>query len=365
MTSDTDLTFTDLGMKLSIPYNHDLELLGVIEKYRTHVATLYLPVPPRIMFSGDVTQKIDWEKYEKEIIFLHNELQKWNIDLSMLLNVTTVFDPTVFQNFIQSKIYQYVKTLIDQGIRRFVVSDIALAMALRDQFHDTILLEVSLNAFVNTIKKAVHWMDAINPDTICFAEDMNKNLTFIRDLKKVTGKPLKMLVNSRCQVDCPNALCHANLLSAGYSASMYMCGTEIARKPWFMYRGNAVTPYNLRYYRGLIDYIKLIGRTQPTYIIERDLQLYVDQCNSRAFSLNHGVINEQYRHYDDLGEYMIRNIKHPYLKDEPADVFQKVTTCDRNCQICNWCFDRWKQDWNITDTIDPKKGIQYLYRDLF
>jgi hypothetical protein len=144
-----------------------------------------------------------------------------------------------------------------------------------------------------------------------------------------------------------------------------MCGTTQSKKPWLLYRGNAVVPYNLRYYVGLIDYIKFIGRTQPTYILERDLQLYVDNCNSRAYSLDHGVINKTFGHYDDLGDYIIRGIKHPYLKDEPADVFAKVTNCEKNCQICNWCFERWKKDWEVKEKIDPVKGIEYPYKDLF
>lgn len=360
------LTFSDLNLKLAIPYNHDLEIIKLIDRYKPHIASLYLPVPPRLMFSGDVTQAINWKKYEEEEIpYLHKTLSPWGIQLSLLLNVTTVFSPKIFQSFTRSDIYAYVKNLISQGITHFVVADIALAIALRNEFKKDIALEVSLNAFINTIKKAIHWIDAIDPEIICIAEDMNKNLEWIKTLKQVTNKPLKMLVNSRCQADCPNALCHANLLSGGYASSYYMCGTQIAKKPWFAYRANAVVPYNLRYYQGLINYIKLIGRTQPTYIIERDLELYVDNCNSRSYSLNNGVINAAYGHYDDLGEYITRHIKHPFLKEEPADVFQKVTTCQRNCQICHWCFERWKKDWNIKEEIDPVKGIQYLYKDLF
>ena len=61
----------------------------------------------------------------------------------------------------------------------------------------------------------------------------------------------------------------------------------------------------------------------------------------------------------------MRKIPHPYLKDEPSDVFKKVTTCKNNCQVCNWCFERWKKDWQIKDNIDPEKGITYKYEDLF
>jgi hypothetical protein len=360
----SNLSFDDLGFKIALPYNHDLKLLELIEKYKGYIYTLYLPPPPRIMFSGDVTQKVNWQEYEQEIFYLHNTLSKWGIGLSILYNVTTVFNQSIYQNFIKSDIYAYTKDLLEHGIDRFVISDIYLAIKLKEHFPQ-IKIEVSLNAFINTLKKAIHWVDSVDPDTICVAEDMNKDLKFIANLKKITNKKIKLLVNSRCQVDCPNAIAHANLLSCGYPVSHYMCGTEVAKKPWLAYRGNAVVPYNLRYYKGIVDYIKFIGRTQETFVLERDLQQYVDNCNSRAYALHHGVINESFQHYDDLGEYIIRDIKHPYLKDEPKDVFKKVSNCQKNCQICNWCFERWKKDWQITEDIDPIKGIKYPYTDLF
>ncbi|MFA5879482.1 MAG: U32 family peptidase [Candidatus Margulisiibacteriota bacterium] len=359
------LTFSDLSLKIAVPYNHDLKILDVIEKYKDHLYTLYLPVPPRLMFSGDVTQKINWQNYEEnEIFYLQEVLAGWQMDLSLLLNITTCYDLELYHNFLKSELYQYIKKVLEKGINRFVIADISLARLIKENFKE-VKIEVSLNAFINSIKKAIHWVDFVDPDTICVAEDMNKDLGFIHDLKKATGKKIKILVNSRCQPDCPNGISHANLLSQGIGVSPYPCGLVCSRKPWFWYRGNAITPYNLRYYTEFVDYIKFLGRNQPTYAIERDLRLYVDHCNSRAFSLNNGIINERYKHYDDLARFIIRKIPHPYLKEEPPDVFGKVTKCKNNCQICNWCFDRWKKDWQIKDDIDPKKGIIYKYEEQF
>jgi len=365
MTQNSKLTFSDLNLKISLPYNHDPKIIDLIEKYREHIYTLYLPPPPRIMFSGDVTQKIDWKNYEEnEIFYLQKKLSAWQIELSLLLNITTCYDLSLYKNFSKSELYQYIKKLVEKGINRFVIADISLARLIKTNFKE-VKIEVSLNAFIDSLKKAIYWVDDVDPDTICVAEDMNKDLNFIKDLKKVTGKKIKVLVNSRCQPNCPNAISHANLLSQGIAVSPYPCGLVTSKKPWFWYRGNAITPYNLRFYSGIIDYIKFLGRTQPTSILERDLIFYVDNCNSRGFALNNGIINERYKHYDDLARFIVRKIPHPYLKDEPSDVFKKVTTCKNNCQVCNWCFERWKKDWQIKDNIDPEKGITYKYEDLF
>ncbi len=357
------LEFNNLNLKISLPYNHDLKILELVEKYRKHIYSLYLPIPKRFMYSGDVTQDIDWQNYEEiEIFELAKNLKEWGIELSFLFNITTYYDLTIYQNFHQTELYQFMKRLLNVGLNRFVVADISLAKLIKEHFKE-INLEVSLNAFVDSVKKAIFWVDEVDPDTICIAEDCNKDLELIKDIKQVTGKKIKILVNSRCQNSCPNALCHANLLSQGVPVSPYQCGTAAGRKPWLWYSANAVVPYNLRYYKGNIDYIKILGRTQPTYILERDLQLYIDNCNSRAYSLNHGIISENYRHYDDLGKFIIRKIPHPYLKDEPENVFKKVTTCKRNCQICNWCFETWRKDWDIKEEVNPIDGIKYKYQD--
>jgi len=104
-----------------------------------------------------------------------------------------------------------------------------------------------------------------------------------------------------------------------------------------------IRPEDVSRYEGLVDGIKLCGRTKGTGFLKRAVDAYL--TGSYTGNLLYLM--------DAMGDLADRvNVPNEKL---PIDYFERVTACDKACRACGWCGS---VAGNIVNRVDP--GLERL-----
>ncbi len=328
------MQLSDLGIRLKIPYNRDINLIHRLIAYRENIDSVYLAPGPEIFpTSGAILVSInDKKEYEKELAGIIDLLKSHGIKTYLLLNATN-FDPEIVRGYERSELRKYLRKMVKEyGLEKAVIFSIPLAQRIKEDLPE-LGLEVSITAGVDSLEKARYWQDAVDIESICVHQRLNKKIAKLKMIKEKTGLKITIIGDNGCLVNCPNEIFHNNITTyAGYHKSSYDCHSVLEASPWLVFSQAKIVPANLKYYKGVIDIVKLEGRWLPT---------------ERILSAVH--------HYSmELDSYYYENIKdtnigtfpyyHPYkIGEEPAGIFAEVVKCDNDCESCGKCQKAWEQ----------------------
>lgn len=148
---------------------------------------------------------------------------------------------------------------------------------------------------------------------------------------------LTLLANEGCLDHCPFKLTHdaqiafANTgLAANETHAVNRelgCIRELTARPAELFKSPFIRPEDLPHYEGVAEVIKLCGRTLGPGFLQRVVRAYA---------------NRQYKgNLLDLMDTMEWLAKRLHVANEelPADFWDRVTGCDRNCSVCLYCRD--------------------------
>lgn len=337
-------TINDLGMKVRVPYNHDLSLIEAITDYKKYIDSVYFPPSSEIFLtSGAGVLPPTIKSYDKIIKHIISKLSSKGINAYMLLNAYHV-GQDVIADFKHSNLYAYLKKMHKNGLRYVTVADILLARNIK-QYLPGINVEASVNAKIDSVTRALYWKEFAGVHSINILLDLNKRPELIKNIKNAIKVPIVSIAHEICLPDCPYEVQHCLspiFHKKGPAPTFFNCGSMTRSYPWIVYQGPIIVPYNLRFYQGLIDTVKLAGRRLSTKYILADVKHYCLNMDSRAYFYNCGVPEEgEVDIHPYLNQFVLKGIKHPYLYEEPKEVFHKVAYCNRNCQECGWCKKIW------------------------
>ena len=350
----------DLGMRLHLPYNNDFGLIEKLIPYAPSIKSIYLPCNHTILGSGRYegrTINRNWENYDAEVKDIAKIVAPYDIKVNMLLNSLHV-SSDILNNFHGSALYRYLKGYEESDVEWLTIANIQLAMLVRRYF-PRFKLDVSVLGLIDTVKRAQYWYDLVRPDLFCVDLDRSKDLSLIRNITTLTGVPVKVLVMDFCLPDCPYKPWHY-IHNALKEENAFSCWQIRADKPWYYYKGRSIPPYYLRRYAGLIQDIKIVERNSDTETILRNIQHYAENSDSRYMIFNGGVVKEGdsppaiSSSVDKL--YFNLNSKHPLFKPVPEYVFERTLTCDLNCGVCRFCYEAWKDEWQVLEDYELLAG---------
>lgn len=341
-------TILDLGLKLSSPFNNDINLIKQIIPLKAYIDSLYLPLHFKVFPFPESTGKInhdrtDWKgfkdkkQYDELLLYIILKLKQNNIKTRLLLN-SFIFDfQEVLGRWPHSKLFKNLKYFCSNSdLEHVTVANLLLAIKINRSF-PRLKITISTNAFINNFERLNHWLKNIdNLEGVTLDIKINKNLEIIRDIKRYSKLKIT-LINESCFTNCPNRETHAVINDLRLSQDYINCRSQIAMKPWLAYSSCAIVPYNLRFYKGILDCLKIIDRRFSTERLISSLKHYIFNINSR--------------------EYLCTDA---FPGEEPRGVFQKVSTCNRHCDQCNYCYNIWKKINHIPDDyIYIVRGLDY------
>lgn len=319
-------------MKFSLWYNGKSDFLDLIEKHQDKIHSIYFPLPVKIVPSWRwVTQ---WNSYSHEILDLIAICNRYNIVSIALLNATCEWEKTGEKNQL-IQILNCIQDLSLHGLKAISLSNMLYVPFIKKKFPN-ILLYSSVNCYVKTVLHAKYlwklWIDVITID-----RDINRNLSLIADIRRITGKDIQILLNEWCIQDCPFRQTHFNILSH--------CSNEHELQFSNLIDGNSCTPYlreNRRYffqipfvrpedlseYRGIVDIFKLTTRSLGTRDIENQLEAYSrgKYDGNLLDLLDMGIF--------DSDKYV------PYINNAKLsrlNFFENMQHCPHNCDQCTNC----------------------------
>jgi collagenase-like PrtC family protease len=318
----------------SLPYNQEPQIIEAFIRYSDLIHSIYLPPDPKILGSGrssflreevlkDGTKKfyrINTAEYNEEIRWIIQTLNEYNVKVFLLINATCDTSKFTAQNNM-GKLIKYISSF--DGLYGVVVSNLLYGREIKQRLPH-VAISASVNTDINSIARALYWKEFCDVDYITITDDLNKELKLIKAIKKATGCKIKMIVNQTCMPFCATRFQHQNrtahidkiFKSRNYKEEdpfTNFCEMLYKKKkPELAFRSNYVTPYNLRYYKGIVDVFKISGRDRSTkHVVKKLLQYAKGESTFSEFA----------------------------QMDEPPSVFKHITKCSRECYTCSWCKD--------------------------
>jgi collagenase-like PrtC family protease len=196
---------------------------------------------------------------------------------------------------------------------------------------------------IDSVEKAAQFAEA-GADIITPDVGVNRDLRLLNKIKAVSGAKIKLMVNEGCLYRCAYRKFHFNLtshrsreprgiaLTRGgdvYADFFRHCVERSANDLSQVIKSCWIRPEDLCKYGEITDYFKIVGRCQPKDKVVQDISAYMQQnWSGNLFDLlcaslqRFGVAYNAYIDNRKLEEFRF---------------FEKVTSCDRDCDSCNYC----------------------------
>jgi len=320
-------------IKYSIPFNGDLDLM----KWAIDSGQVY-----EVYFTGpkdsDYSSKYQNLRLntEEQVAELIRYCAKNGIGRNYLMNKSILYFDSV------KDIFSYIKSL-DQfgGLTSVTIADRMIVPYLAKTFPDLCIQSSVFLHFDTANKVREAWKMGMK--SFCLDVSCNRNgheLEKIRDMKKhYPGMTIKLLTNHGCFQHCFYLPVHENWpvlndVKGNAEDKKYMLGNMVNGEACIFkttsqsdeIKRSFIRPEDITYYeeRGLMDYVKIVYRQDPTPVLKKKIQAYLD------------------RSYDgDLFEISTSNKgKFSSICDNkkfPAGFVEKVLYCGFACETCNYC----------------------------
>lgn len=323
------------GVKFSLGYNNDLNgFIGIIEKNRQYVESVYFPIPKKYLGSGRmIDEPFTHESDIKQLIRRCNEL---GIKPFLLLNSTLV-SASSFE-----KTLKYLKLLYQKvGLRHVVVTDPYLMTLIKKNFTD-MFIEASTLCRVKNVEEAKYFKE-LGVERITVDREIIRDLKTLKSISKIL--PIKILANEGCMKNCIYKYSHYNMLSSKnidepffalgssfinrrkmYDEMDSMCVLSIKKHPYKFFSSPFIRPEDLKKYDGITNIFKLSTRNFETERIRKVVEAYINQKYSGNLV---DLLNTSYieRIFEYIDNDTLNNVK----------FFEKITSCDDNCDKCGFC----------------------------
>ncbi len=334
----TKKTTLPLCVGYSITGEGQLPFPQIVETYREAIGEVYFSFPfiaggrsPLGMENG-YTDYAAIEILTSELV----EMSRMGVKLDLLLNALCNGDDAMSLAH-ERQVVSVLDYLAENGCAPQVVTTASPVTAeIVHRYDKKIDVRASVNMRISTIK-GIQYLEHLF-DSFCIFRDINRDLeklSRVSEYLRKNGKGITLLANSGCLRSCSmqtfhdNAVAHeagimtkANLPWAGVSG----CRTYLSkRENWAAFLQNTwIRPEDINNYEGLVDSVKVATRMHalPAMVID-----------AYARGSYHGNLADLFEpgHGPTFAPYVIDNDRFP------ADWFERTTSCDKNCDSCNYC----------------------------
>jgi hypothetical protein len=254
-------------------------------------------------------------------------------------------DPATLQ-----KIIRALDTLLAaDALHGITIVDFYLLQALSDASPETCAqLEAvpGVNCLLDSFAKVQACLSAIAetgfkpPTKLNLDRSLNRNLPELTAISQqcrhhFPGVKLTLLANEGCLDRCPFKLAHdaqiafANtglVANETHAANREIgCIRELGAHPAELFKSPFIRPEDLEQYEGVVEVIKLCGRTLGPDFLQRVVRGYA----ARQYEGN--LLDLM-----DTMEWLAKRL-HVANEELPADFLTRLSSCDKNCRACPYC----------------------------
>jgi len=314
------MAFSDLGMKLSLPYNFADDYIDkVLLPYAELTTEVYLAVFWAVSPSArNWTASGGHTTYLKKVDRLYEVANKYGISLNFVANV--VMDP------------RQARLVVDEAAMlhsrypgsSFTLRSLEVAMMLKREVPAAEISPSTL-AFIDSVVKAMYWRKAVNPRVITVAREINRKPDILGQLKDM-GFLIKLIPQDTCIPYCPvmhehdkaielrDQLGQASVVPIPLRAAEcrpFAMAVKADPELFWLVATKDVLPGHLHHLKGLVDILKIEGRQNDSDGISQKVEYYLKAKSLKSFEI--------------------------VFYEEPPEAWERIAHCDRNCFSCDWC----------------------------
>ena len=277
---------------------------------------------------------------------IKNILPKINIEKYLLMNSRFTYPELYTGPYIK----QIIKMIDQLEISGIIYSDqylITLLSNYSKSVCNRLKLIPSINFQIDSYDKFQNIYDSITklnfqlPSNMILDRNLNRQFHKCEELSNVIKSnyqiKITLLANEGCLYYCPFKTVHDSLISLSHFPKSFTldlaqninsvigCTYQYLNNPSQILKSPFIRPEDLLKYSNFIDSFKLSGRTFSSHKLIKILDSYI----SGEFSGNLlELLDSQY----SLSKYF-----YVFNDSFPDDFLNKVSTCSKNCNTCNYC----------------------------
>lgn len=327
-------------MKFAVGYRpmDETSFFDHVQSSIGQIAELYFPWPGQSSGRAAIGVTQGYAYYTMQGM-LEDDLRRFHqagVALDLLFNSNCYGDYALSQH-LENQVGSIVEHLFENVAPVAVVTTTSPAIAFIIKKHfPAVKTRASVNMRIGTIKGMQYLANLF--DEYLVQRDYNRDPEHLARLKvwaDAEGKQLQILANSGCMRFCSGQTFHDNLVAHGEAIdeirrmddfSAHICWDYLKdQKNWVSILQNTwIRPEDLHHYEAMFPVVKLATRMHP-----------FPNLVIQAYS------NGVWRHnLLDLMEPGYSGAVYPYIFDNtkfPADWYEQVTRCDKNCDACSYC----------------------------
>ena len=320
-------------LEFSVPYNEDTKSLDDIFKLKelgeNKITEVFLSGPQEYSASGRVMDELNLDMFLNAVDRIHRE----GLRANLIMNATCEGSEW-YTTSVRNKTLDYLELVHKKhGVESVTIANPIYISEVRERLPN-IEICASVLADIDCLERAIIFTklgaNVITPDV-----SINRNLELLKEIKRVTGTELKIMVNEGCLNKCPFRKFHFNYISHESKKSgrelvfVPYCDRVIREDPSQILKSGWIRPEDTRKYSDITSFFKIVGRALPTSKVIRAIKAYLGESwdgdlldivssSLGRYALNHGT----YLDNKTLGEYKF---------------FERVTSCGQNCSQCSYC----------------------------
>lgn len=334
-----------LRKKLSIGHNGTLEFFSIMEKYHEYIGEVYFAPASWVTPStrpNDMTSKAEYTEIIKEHMKSVQE-KNLNIKFSLLLNSQCWNGEFRSEQLIQ-KIRNYIE-LLEYRFDDIVVSDLFLAKVLKPLMPEKTFTTSVISA-LNDIDGCIEFLKQFSDfETICVGHKLTYDISEMKNIKEVTGKKIKLLINQGCYYHCPDYVLHSTALAhtgkffapveEGKKLYCDYVNSTLDEEAWKNLTHQALSPENIGYYSDVVDVYKLSTRIESDINrIDKIIGGYIFG-DKNVFAKNLFMGGGRSVSYDVAAIFS--------LVEYPKNYIEVRNRCKNRCYKCTYCKTLWDE----------------------
>ena len=291
---------------------------------------VYLSGPQQYSGSGRTMPRLELNQFLETVDRIHNE----GLRVNLVLNSTCEGGEWYDADVVEEKMAFLKQAHQEHGVEAVTSANAIYIREIRSRFPD-IEICASVLADIDSLQRAniftEYGANVITPDV-----NINRDLGLLKEIKRVTGIKIKVMVNEGCLYKCPFRKFHFNYTAHKSKEVSSECGIFFAncvqvsaRDPSQVLKSGWVRPEDLNRYSEITNYFKIVGRSSKRSKVIRSVKAYMEE------SWDGGVLDIL---CDSL--HVFNRDYGAYLDNKSLDqfgFFEKLSSCDKNCSRCNYC----------------------------
>lgn len=351
------------------------EVQKLNEKYREKkavISELYGSLPVSLTGSARLSSYLPKVSL-KEISSHIKILEDFQIEFNYLLN-SPCLGNLEYTYSGKRKILEFVKSLIDSGVRRFTVTIPYLIELLKEKF-PFLKITTSVISEIDSVEKAIFY-NRIGADRITTSFFINRNFPLLKEIKKKIDGEVEILLNDACILNCPLRNFHYCFVGHATSESFDISELSIKGKddpfwercyylrlknPEEFIKSPWIRPEDVKEYEEFVDYFKISGRELSEKFLIKRAEAYL----SGSYQGNLNEITNFFDFQFPCEEKLEIVIENSSLEGFIEFFKNNKINCHKGCENCSYCKEVAKKVIKIDEKLREKyiKLLENLFRE--